>query len=73
MKMFFGIFVCCILFVPIVLSVFEVFLIGNYWGIIVASAFLLALLITVLARQSIRIEELERLMKKQSDSENISS
>ena len=73
MKMFLGIFVCCIVFVTIIFSVFMVFLVGNYWGIIFVSAFLLAILITVLARQSMRIEELERLAKKQPDSENISS
>ena len=71
--MFLGIFVCCIVFVTIIFSVFTVFLVGNYWGIIFVSAFLLAILITVLARQSMRIEELERLAKKQPGSENISS
>ncbi len=53
-------FISIFLFCTVVISIFAMFFLYNIWGIIIFSAFILAVFITILVKLMIEIEDLNK-------------
>lgn len=67
MKTFFGLFTTCFVFCVVAAYIVLGFLASNFWAIIIAVAFVLAIITTILAKLVIRIEELEKRIQQLQD------